>query len=100
MKDEPECTVCLLRCSETLLCLTPCGHKVCMDCVLVITSYTCPICRSKFPRLKNVIKARMLFHPYGDAPHEQSERTTTSTIVRGGNRNTIAIESIDEFPNL
>ena len=48
MKNNiPECPICFKNCFETLLCRTPCAHKICMDCMLVIQKYECPTCEER-----------------------------------------------------
>ena len=62
MKNNiPECPICFKNCFETLLCRTPCAHKICMDCMLVIQKYECPTCRGTLPIMNNLRKARNLF---------------------------------------
>ena len=55
MKNNiPECPICFKNCFETLLCRTPCAHKICMDCMLVIQKYECPTCRGTLPIMNNL----------------------------------------------
>lgn len=61
MSNIPECPICFKSCIETLLCRTPCAHKICMDCMLEIQKYECPTCRGPLPIMKNLQKARNLF---------------------------------------
>lgn len=61
IKGNPECPICMTDCFNTLLCRTPCGHKLCMECALLQIKYECPTCRRPFPYLKNLIRARKLF---------------------------------------
>ncbi len=79
----PECPVCFRTCFETLLCRTPCAHKICMDCMLEIQKYECPTCRAILPNCKNVKKARNLFIKNND-----------------NNNEIIALNSFDDFPSL
>ena len=80
---EPECPVCLTGAFSTLLCRTPCGHKICMECALSIRKYECPTCRGPLPYLEKLLKSRQLF------------------ITNQSNNNTeLPIYDRDEFPDL
>jgi len=84
MSNKPECPICFRSCFETLLCRTPCGHKICMECMLSIEKYECPTCRESLPYLKKLIKARNLF----------------VNMKYSKDNDLISLDSHDEFPIL
>ena len=88
-REPPECPICFKNCFETLLCRTPCAHKVCMECMLSITTYECPTCRALLPKLPNLAKARALFIT-------ESKQNPNDVNANG----VISIHNIDEFPSL
>ena len=79
----PECSICMDSYSETLLCRTPCAHKICVNCILLMKEFNCPICRAQLPRSKTLMKARKLFN---------NEPSTKKEVI--------SIYNSDEFPPL
>tara|TARA_B110000208_G_scaffold187119_1_gene244673 strand:- start:2725 stop:2964 length:240 start_codon:yes stop_codon:yes gene_type:complete len=54
-----ECSICFEK--DKWTCITPCGHNICLFCLINIENKNCPICRKdlleKLPeKIKNVVK--------------------------------------------
>ena len=59
--ERLECCVCFHISKNVLMCITPCKHTICMECILHLKEYACPLCRMLLPKNSSIMKARGLF---------------------------------------
>jgi hypothetical protein len=46
-----ECPICYEELQKRIYCVTPCNHKICLDCIVKMKTSTCHICRNDISKL-------------------------------------------------
>ena len=79
--DDDECPVCFRTLADTIRTRAPCGHEICLACLLALKPpLRCVLCRADLsPHVPlHTVRRVPALEPYAVAPPDPTERATLS----------------------